>query len=143
MKKTLLILDVQEIMFDHDGGVHKKDQILNNIKSLLTTARVKGIPVVIKHYWDSFMETELQDVLDRIGTEQLIICGMQTDFCVDTTTRSAFSRGYRHNIFVKDGHSTWSDQYVSAENIINHHNQIICGRFAEGMTAEEIIEMTH
>lgn len=43
---------------------------------------------------DSFHRTELQGVLKARGITELVICGMQSDFCVDTTTRRALAHGY-------------------------------------------------
>jgi len=51
----------------------------------------------------------------------LIICGLQTDFCVDTTVRRAFTLGY-HVTLVADAHSTLDNGVLTAAQIIAHHN---------------------
>ncbi|MBQ9609417.1 MAG: cysteine hydrolase [Lachnospiraceae bacterium] len=51
--------------------------------------------VIIKHYPNSFLETELDEYLKSIGAEELIVCGMMTHMCVDTTVRAAMDYGYR------------------------------------------------
>lgn len=50
--------------------------------------------VIIKHYPNSFRETELQSHLQEIGIKDLVICGMMTSMCVDATTRAAKDLGY-------------------------------------------------
>ncbi|MBI3372412.1 MAG: isochorismatase family protein [Betaproteobacteria bacterium] len=40
---------------------------------------------------DSFHRTELAEVLERHAVASLEICGMHTEFCVDTTTRRALA----------------------------------------------------
>lgn len=44
---------------------------------------------------DSFLRTDLEDLLRRWGTEKLVICGYASEFCVDTTVRRAAALGYR------------------------------------------------
>ena len=51
--------------------------------------------VIIKRYPNSFLETELDDYLKNLQVDTLIICGMMTHMCVDTTVRAAMDYGYR------------------------------------------------
>ena len=73
---------------------------------------------------DSFHETPLQALLQARGVAQLVVCGMQTDFCVDTTIRRALALGYPVTL-VADGHSTLANSVLSAEQIIAHHNETL------------------
>jgi len=72
---------------------------------------------------DAFLHTELDRVVkdQRIG--ELIITGCATDFCVDTTVRSALARGYRTAV-PSDGHTTADRPHLKATQIIAHHNAI-------------------
>lgn len=47
-------------------------------------------PVIIKHYPNSFRETDLLERLKADGISQLLVCGMMTSMCVDATVRAAF-----------------------------------------------------
>ncbi|MCL2765266.1 MAG: cysteine hydrolase [Treponema sp.] len=51
-------------------------------------------PVVVKHQISSFAGTELADILKERGINRLIICGMQTNICVETTSKDAKARGF-------------------------------------------------
>ncbi|KAL8937523.1 MAG: hypothetical protein Q9211_003644 [Gyalolechia sp. 1 TL-2023] len=51
-------------------------------------------PIVHKNTYDAFINTNLTDLLKEFGTERLVVCGVMTDCCVDTTARSAFNRGF-------------------------------------------------
>ncbi|HEY6009177.1 MAG TPA: cysteine hydrolase family protein [Geobacteraceae bacterium] len=51
-------------------------------------------PVVVKHFPNSFRETELLAMLREKGVERLVICGMMTHMCVDATVRAAFDLGF-------------------------------------------------
>jgi nicotinamidase-related amidase len=70
---------------------------------------------------DSFHKTELLETLQRLGVTHLIACGLQSDFCVDTTLRRALALGYPVTL-VSDGHSTLDNGVLSAAQIVAHHN---------------------
>jgi nicotinamidase-related amidase len=53
-----------------------------------------GEPVFRKHYPNSFRDTPLLDHLRRQGLTQLVIAGMMTHMCVDTTIRAAADLGF-------------------------------------------------
>ncbi len=53
-----------------------------------------GEVVVQKHTPGSFNKTQLKAELDALGVTELVICGMMSHMCVDTTTREAFDLGY-------------------------------------------------
>lgn len=92
--------------------------------------------VVEKTTCDSFYNTKLAEVLDKLEVNKLIIMGMQTQFCVDTTCRSAFGKGYE-NILIKDAHSTFDGEMLNAEKTIEYHNSIIDGRFAKLISTKD------
>ena len=60
--------------------------------------KVKNVgeePVVVKHQINSFRDTDLKDILDRHGIQEVIICGAMSHMCVDAATRAANDLGYR------------------------------------------------
>jgi nicotinamidase-related amidase len=73
---------------------------------------------------DSFHRTELEELLKRHAVGNLVICGMHTEFCVDTTTRRALALGYPV-VLVEDAHTTESNEHLSAAQIIRHHNDTL------------------
>jgi nicotinamidase-related amidase len=78
-------------------------------------------PRVRKRTPDSFYQTELQDLLQEQGITHLIICGLQSDYCVDATVRRALTLDY-HVTLVSDAHSTLDNDVLTAEQITAHHN---------------------
>ena len=54
----------------------------------------QGEVVIGKHYANSFGDTDLQAVLQRMGIKKLVICGMQTHMCVEAAVRAAADLGY-------------------------------------------------
>jgi len=50
--------------------------------------------VVRKNTYDAFINTSLAEILMTEGIERVVVAGVLTDCCVDTTARGAFNRGY-------------------------------------------------
>jgi nicotinamidase-related amidase len=50
--------------------------------------------VIVKHFPNSFRETELLDILRKNEITDLIVAGMMTHMCIDATTRAAKDLGY-------------------------------------------------
>ena len=76
---------------------------------------------VRKNTPDSFLRTDLGHLLSEKGIDQLIICGMHSEFCVDTTTRRALALGYPVTL-VGDAHTSAGNAAISAAQVIAHHN---------------------
>lgn len=50
---------------------------------------------LIKHHPNAFFDTELNAELTRLDAKDLIVVGMMTHMCIDTTVRAAADLGYR------------------------------------------------
>lgn len=73
---------------------------------------------------NSFHQTPLHGLLQAHGVSRLVVCGLQTEFCVDTTVRQALALGYAVTL-VADGHSTLDNDVLPAAQIVAHHNQTL------------------
>jgi nicotinamidase-related amidase len=71
---------------------------------------------------DSFYQTNLQKLLPEEDFERLVICGLQTDYCVNATVRQALKLGY-DVVLAGDAHSTVDNGNLRAEDIIAEHNK--------------------
>lgn len=91
--------------------------------------------LVDKKHCDSFFETDLQDVLEKNSIDRLVVCGLQTEFCIDTFCRSAAGKNIE-TLLVKDAHSTYDSGIISARQIIDHHNDILGTAFVELVSTE-------
>jgi len=80
--------------------------------------------VVPKRASDAFYETPLQQELDARRVTHVIIGGMKTEMCVDTTSRVAVSRGYDVTL-VADAHTTTDTATLPAAQTIAYHNEIL------------------
>jgi nicotinamidase-related amidase len=60
--------------------------------------------VITKHQWGAFYGTELDLQLRRRGIDTIVLCGIATNWGVESTARDAFERGYQQ-VFVEDAMS--------------------------------------
>ncbi|NQT97931.1 MAG: isochorismatase family protein [Candidatus Marinimicrobia bacterium] len=83
----------------------------NNPRSRITSAlnRVTGT-ILIKSQYDAFHQTELNTLLKRRNVSRVIITGVMTHLCCESTARSAFMRGYEV-VFTIDGTATYNEQF--------------------------------
>jgi bifunctional isochorismate lyase/aryl carrier protein len=90
--------------------------------------------VVIKHQYDAFLDTNLEMILDNKGVEQVVICGVLTNLCCETTARSAFMRGFEV-YFTVDGTATYKKEMHKA-TLLN-----LSYGFAIPVTVSEVIKL--
>lgn len=112
-----------------------KGQPLWNVHPAL--APKPGEPIVEKHHADAFWDSTLQETLDSLGVERIVITGLQTAYCIDTTCRRAHSLGYE-TVLVADGHSTLDSDILPAAQIIAHHNEVLGSQFASVVKTQDL-----
>jgi nicotinamidase-related amidase len=74
-----------------------------------------GEKLIVKHFPNSFRETDLLAYLQSIDAYQLVICGMMTHMCVDATTRAAKDFGFECTV-VGDACAT-KDLEINGRNV--------------------------
>jgi nicotinamidase-related amidase len=94
--------------------------------------------VTVKHHGSAFNGTNFDAKLKNAGINALVICGMQSEYCVDSAVRGAVERGYKV-ILVADGHSTFDTGVLRAADIIAHENETLGGSYAEVVPAAEVV----
>jgi nicotinamidase-related amidase len=148
METALVVVDVQTSLLDE--GAWNAEAVLENIAQLIARARQAGAPIVFirdrrvepdgslhpkltalttdigieKNFCDSFLDTDLNEQLQARGIRRLIIAGLQTDYCIDTTCRKAASLGYVVTL-AGDAHTTCDHDQFPACQIVAHHNHIL------------------
>jgi nicotinamidase-related amidase len=94
-------------------------------------------PIIQKTTPDSFYKTNLRSILEQRGIQRLVVTGIQTDLCIDTTCRRAASFDYDVWL-VADAHSTWDNSVLKAAQIIAHHNAVLKGWFVSPILTDEV-----
>lgn len=87
---------------------------------------------------DSFYNTDLLNILKTNKINSIVIVGLQTNYCIDATCKSAFGKDFS-TLLVSDAHSTYDNSFMRADKIIEYHNSIIGRWFATLKTTDEII----
>ena len=120
------------VIVQHDGGEgHRLQTGTGGWELRPEFAPLSSEMLIRKQASDAFFETTLGAYLSRLGILRLVIGGCMTQFCVDTTARSAVARGYDVTL-LGDGHTTGDQGDLTFEQIIAHHNLTLDG-FGAGM----------
>ena len=128
MKSALLVIDVQTLLCTGGEAAFDIDAVVERINAVAAKARSTGVPVfVIQHEDDGSLRHGSEGwQLDRRlsvqprGVEQLVVCGLQSEFCIDSTVRRALALGYPV-VLVSDAHSTIDNGVLTAAQISAHH----------------------
>lgn len=99
-----------------------------------------GEKVLVKHRPDSFIDTGLKEELEACGIEAVVICGMMTHMCIDTTVRAANQNGYPVEL-IEDACATrdleWNGIVIPANQVQGAYMAALSGSFAKVYQAEE------
>ena len=94
----------------------------------------RGDKIIVKRFPNSFRETDLDTYLKRLQIDTLIVCGMMTHMCVDTTVRAAMDYGYQVKL-VADACATMdlklNGEMIPAETVHKAFIAALDGVFAE------------
>ena len=101
-----------------------------------------GEPVFQKHFPNSFRETPLLEHLRKENISRLVIAGMMTHMCIDTTTRAAADLGFSCSL-AHDACATralsFNGHQVSAESVQAAYLAALNGLFAKTVSASELL----
>lgn len=92
----------------------KRETFGFNIDSRILSHQNK---LIEKQYYDAFYKTELDNFLKENRVKQVVISGVMTHLCCDSTARSAFMRDYQV-FFTVDGTATYLESFHNS-SIIN------------------------
>lgn len=111
-------------------------------------------PVIAKTSHNAFTTTKLQQLLTQDGINQVVICGIRTEQCCETTARVASDLGYEV-VFVTEATATtplphWQaperplaevladPRTMTPEVIVERTEAVLAGRFATIRTLDEV-----
>ncbi len=166
MKTALIIIDVQNILvetgFQSDKMMDKisflqhqarskgveiiyiqhienpEDSALEDWQLSPLLNRKSDEKVFQKKYNSIFKETDLKDYLDKEDIGRLVLCGMQTEYCVDASVKVGFEFDYK--LVIPEGaFTTFDGEDASAEKINTFYQEIWDGRFADVRDLLELV----
>ncbi len=108
-----------------------------------TVRNLEGEHVVLKHSINSFRDTDLKEVLDRNGIQEVVICGAMSHMCVDAATRAANDFGY-NCIVVHDACASRDLEFngvkIPAAQVHAAFMAALHFGYATSVTTEELLE---
>jgi len=103
----------------------------------------EGDIVVVKRRFSAFRGTDLDAVLHTAGARAVVICGLMTSFCCETTARDAHGRDYEV-VFVADGNEgpdleDATGAPVPHDAVLRNTTTALGAGFAEIVTTAEVL----
>lgn len=96
-------------------------------------APLAGEKVYVKHTPNAFHQTGLMEDLRALGVEHLVVCGMMSHMCIDTTVRAARDLGFSVTL-LQDACTTksltWEGAAIPARTVHNTIMASLNGSFA-------------
>ena len=88
----------------------------------------------------SFRDIGLLEYLRQKEETEIIIVGLQTDYCIDATIKAGFEHGFKM-IVPANTNSTFDNQYMTAKQTYNYYNEFMWNkRYAECISMKDVIE---
>ena len=114
-----------------DSGFEIADQV----------APEKGEKVFVKTINSCFGNKDFKAYMEQQEDKRLMIIGLQTNWCIDATVKSAFERGYQ--VIIPEGtNSTFDNDYMTKEITYRYYNEEIWpGYFADCVSFDEAMDM--
>ena len=105
--------NIEVIYVRHDDGVENElTKGKNGFEIYEKFKPCNGEKIFDKKVNSAFKETHLQTYLDSQAIERLIIIGMATNYCIDTTVKVAFEFGYNLAV-IKNGTTTFAEREIN------------------------------
>ena len=127
-------------MYDFSGktgkiGFRKESLETEYIEDLII---IKGAPEIIKNRYNSFFNTDLADLLNKLKINRVVIVGFMTNFCCESTARDAHDRDYYVD-FIIDATGTPGLEKLNQEQIKLASAQTLSTGYANILKAEEFL----
>ena len=100
----------------------------------------EGEKVFVKTINSCFGNKEFRDYMEQQNDKRLMIIGLQTNYCIDCTIKSAFERGFE--VIIPDGtNSTFDNDYMTGETTVRYYNEDVWEELVDSVTIEKALEI--
>ena len=132
---------IEVIFVQHDAGLDSGMSIGDeNFEIIDQIAPKEGEKVFIKTINSCFGNNEFKEYVENLDDKRLMIVGLQTNYCIDCTVKSAFERGFE--VIIPEGtNSTFDNDYMTGETTVRYYNEDVWEELVEAVTFEEAIVM--
>ena len=134
--------DVEVVFVRHDDGPGTElEKGTDGWQIYDEIAPQDGEYIVDKEYNSAFRKTGLREYLNSKNIDTIILTGMQTEYCLDATLKSAFDYEYKI-IIPKETNTTFDNEYLTGEKLYEFYNYKIWNkRFAQVMDMEDVVKI--
>lgn len=133
--------DVEVIYVRHDDGMG--EPLSKDMEGFGIYEEFAPMPeekIFDKFVNSAFKETGLLEYLKGKGEDEIVVIGLQTDYCMDATIKCGFEHGFKM-IVPEYTNSTFDNEFMTGEQSYKYYNQFMWkNRYAECITVEETIE---
>ena len=99
-----------------------------------------GEKVFVKTINSCFGNKDFAAYMESQEDKRLMIIGLQTNYCIDCTIKSAFERGFE--VIVPEGtNSTFDNDYMTGETTVRYYNEDVWEELVDSVTMEEAIDL--
>ena len=127
------------VLHSEPGTGTEFDPALGHVRLLEELEQpLPGEVTVHKTSHNAFTTTSLQQQLTERGVTELVLCGIRTEQCVETTTRVGSDLGYRCT-FVTDATTTNPIGSLGVAAIVERTEAVLRDRFADIATVDEVV----
>ncbi len=133
--------NVEIIFFKHDAGSGSGLTIGEEDFELIDEIELKpNEKVYTKTINSCFGNESFKEYMDNQKDKRLMIIGLQTNYCIDCTIKSAFEKGYE--VIIPEGtNSTFDNPYMSAEVTYDYYNDDVWEELVNSVTIEEATKL--
>jgi len=147
MDRTVRLVDaarknnVEVIFVQHDAGIDSGMSVEDEAFELVDQVAPKeGEKVFVKTINSCFGNKDFKQYMKRQEDKRLMIIGLQTNYCIDATVKSAFERGF--TVIIPEGtNSTFDNDYMTGETTYRYYNEDVWEELVDTVTFEEAIAM--
>lgn len=133
---------VEVIYVQHDSGPGTGFSVGDEAFEIADeVAPREGEKVFVKTVNSCFGNRDFAAYLEEAKDDTLMIVGLQTNFCIDATVKSAFERGY--DVIVPEGtNSTFDNPYMTGKTTCEYYmNEVWPDLFADCVSLDEALEL--
>ena len=129
------------IFFQHDAGPDSGFTAGESDFEIIDELRPQpGEKVFVKTINSCFGNREFREYMERQKDRRLMIIGLQTNYCIDCTIKSAFERGFE--VIIPEGtNSTFDNDYMTGETTVRYYNEDVWEELVDSVTFEEAVGM--
>ena len=147
MDRTVRLIDaarknkVEVIYVQHDAGPGSGLSVGDSAFEIVDRVRPEpGEKVFVKTINSCFGSKDFKEYMKQQEDKRLMIIGLQTNYCIDATVKSAFERGYE--VIIPEGtNSTFDNDYMTGETTVRYYNEDVWEELVDAVTFEEAIDM--